>query len=141
MSVVPNLTYGERVQQIELMKWSSPLIKPEDLVGKVVQSLEELKEKLEDNERAGELVLKEPVPKQEWGRRVTTPGEGFLKFGEYGWENIKSWKAAYECPDCKAIVIGPPRIDVIVRAGFMLIYSCTNCKKTLGSVRVDDWPY
>ncbi len=126
MSVAPEESHLELMRRLELDRWDVP----RELDRVVVQSLDELRQRLPEDEKWGRIV----------GEGNRENGKGRLKGFERYLRGSKVVSSAsfvgYKCGECQHIVIGPPQIEaedtIALLAGRRaLVYSCGNCYSTM----------
>ena len=132
MDLVPKITQSEVWRDLEILSWKHPF----ELKGRVLDSLDELKELIPQREFYGSIGQ---------GQIET---ENFIRYYRKDEKlNITEY-LAYGCNECGKIIIGPPRIEVrdtIAKTELLgslediksapdllsgiqdLAYHCTNC--------------
>lgn len=97
-----------------------------DLIGKAVDSIEELISVLPSDEK--------------YNKNIRLGGTVEGKNGYKGYNVYIStfrnheYRVAYGCNECNKIVIGPPNITEIGHGVLGMIYSCCNCKKRMNEI-------
>jgi len=127
-TAIPQFTLAS----LERSRWD---IVPQDLVGRVVDNLEELQILLPEDETNGEVYLS----RHEDGKCVFESLDlGFDRYSrrykpfdpEDGSEDMD---VAHGCPKCEKIVIGPPKIKESIGKGVNC--NCGNCNANIKNTR------
>ena len=118
--MVSNVIPGITLASIERTKWD---IIPRDLIGIVVDSIEELQRLLPEDNISGGIYLRMREGGIKFADRID------LGFDRYSRDDklfgSGHGDVAYGCPKCEKIIIGPPRIEGNTGKGVSCY--CTNC--------------
>jgi len=122
----PNPTGVLLDKQIELYSWSPP----EDLIGKVVSTLDELRKLMPPQDGFSEVFLDKNIERERQNfDRYSRQGESGMKFS-----------VAYGCHKCKKIIISTPRIEAVNpkgKPGWQGVgFYCVKCQQEIGKGRL-----
>lgn len=133
MNISPRMSEINLIKSSEMMRW----VFPQGLEGKVVSCFEILQSIITADPAFGDVFVDDTEELVRYIRKMKKSGA------------LKS--VAYRCPQCKKIIIGPPKMvthegavsrpsaDLIVPGGYKakgstgLDYMCSNCNAYLGS--------